>query len=66
MNGFADMSVFFAYSLVFLAAAGCVLYGALNWNREGEISEAEKEEERKWLKEEIKIDEELSGGGSRV
>ena len=64
MGGFADFSVFLAYSLVFLSAAGCIAYGIVNWNKEGDISEEENAEEKKWLKEEIEIDEELSGGGS--
>lgn len=61
--GFADFYVFLAYILVFLSAALCVIYGAVNWNREGDVSNEELEEEKRWLREEIKIDEELSGGG---
>ena len=64
MGGFADFSVFLAYSLVFLSAAVCIIYGIVNWNKEGDVSVEENEEEKKWLKTEIEIDEEISGGGA--
>lgn len=64
MGGFADFSVFFAYSLVFLSTVVCIIYGIANWNKEGDVSEEENEEEKKWLKTEIEIDEEVAGGGA--
>ena len=64
MLGFGDFATFLGYSLVFLLAAVCIAYGIINWNKEGYVSEAEAEAEKVWLKEELEIDEDLSGGGS--
>ncbi len=51
MLGLSDFSVFISYILVFLLAFSCILYGILHWNKEGEISDEEIEEEKTWLKE---------------
>lgn len=59
MLGFADTWVFLAYILTILAALGCILYGALNWNREGEEPPPAPEEVQ-WEKEEEQIDETLA------
>ena len=63
--GFADFTVFLGYSLVFAVSAVCIIYGILHWEKEGYVSEAEAAAEKEWFKEEIQIDEDLSGG-SRV
>ncbi len=57
MLGFSDFSVFLAYILIFLLALTCIIYGVVNWNKEGEISEEEIQEEKAWLKEELEIEE---------
>jgi hypothetical protein len=59
--GIPDPGIWIAYILIFLLALVCVVYGALNWNKEGDISAEEAEEERIWAKEEIEIEEELAG-----
>ena len=57
MLGFSDFSVFLSFFLVFALAFGCILYGVLNWNKEGEISDEEIREEAVWVKEEIELEE---------
>ncbi len=59
MLGLSDFSVFLSYSLVFLLALTCITYGLLKWNREGEISEEEIQEEKTWLREELEIEEKV-------
>jgi hypothetical protein len=61
MLGITDPMVLLAYLLVPGCTALCVVYGIVNWNKEGEVSEEELNEERKWLKEEIEIDKQISG-----
>ena len=63
MLGLGDFSVFAAYVLCVAAAALCVVYGAMNWNKGGEVSPEEAAEEARWDEEEKKIDAELSGRG---
>ncbi len=58
MLGFADIWVFLAYTLTILAALGCIIYGAVNWNREGE-EPPPPPEELAWEKEEEQIEETL-------
>ena len=61
MIGIQDPSVLLAYILVPGLAALCAVYGFRNWNKEGEISEEEIREESTWMKEELKIENEISG-----
>jgi hypothetical protein len=60
--GIEDPSVAIAYILMFLAAVGCVVYGAVNWNRGGDPTPEEADSERQWMREEIELDEEVAGG----
>ena len=57
MLGLSNFSVFLSYILVFILAGSCILYGILHWNKEGEISEEEIQEEKTWLREELEIEE---------
>lgn len=61
MLGIPDPWVLTAYLLVPAGALLCIGYGASKWNKEGKVTEEEILEEKTWLKEEIEIDEELSG-----
>ncbi len=54
--GIADFWVFLAYALCIGCALLCVLYGVINWNRNG--SEVTPED-MAWAKEEDKLSEEL-------
>jgi len=54
--GIVDFWVFLAYLLVIISAVICVVYGLVNWNRNGsEITP----EDLAWAKDEDKISEEL-------
>ncbi len=57
MLGLTNFSVFLSYILVFLLALTCILYGIINWNKEGELSEEEILEEQTWLREELELKE---------
>ncbi len=61
MLGFADPLVAAVYLLMMGSALLCVIYGAINWNKEGEISQAEAAEERAWTSEELAIEKKISG-----
>lgn len=61
--GFQDLSVSLAYILSVLITIVCAVYGIKHWNSEGDVSDKELEEEKHWIEEELKIDEELSDGG---
>lgn len=61
--GIKDFTVFLAYTLTILSTILCVVYGVMNWNKEGDVSDKEYEEEKNWTKEELEINEELSDGG---
>ncbi|MCX7625267.1 MAG: hypothetical protein N2Z21_03535 [Candidatus Sumerlaeaceae bacterium] len=58
MLGFADVWVFLAYVLTILVTLAAIVYGWLNWNKEGE-EPAPLPEEIQWEQEEEKIDESL-------
>lgn len=60
--GISDPIVYSAYIALILSVILCVIYGILNWNKEGEISDDELNAEIEWMKEEVEIDKELSGG----
>ncbi len=48
MFGLADWGVSLAYGLTLAAAAACVVYGVMNWNRPREDEAAEAREELEW------------------
>ena len=57
MLGLDDFWVWSAYLGCILSTLLCVVYGVLNWNKDGD--EAPTPADVKWAKEEDKIDEEL-------
>ncbi|MBN2650950.1 MAG: hypothetical protein JXR63_01105 [Spirochaetales bacterium] len=61
MFGIKDPTIIVMFFFLFFAAVFCLVYGALNWNKGGEISPQELEEESKWDKEEDDIDSEVGG-----
>ncbi len=61
MLGVSDASVLFAYVLLFISLAGCIVYGLVNWNREGKKkSPFDAKNEGRWLKEEKEIEDKVS------
>ncbi|MGB9690927.1 MAG: symporter small accessory protein [Candidatus Sumerlaeaceae bacterium] len=58
MLGFVDLWVFLAYVLTILVTIGCLIYGWLNWDRDGELFPP-PQEEFAWAEEEEKIEESL-------
>lgn len=61
MLGLTDPIVIAAYLLVIGCMLLCVIYGTIKWNKEGELSPEEVQEEKTWLAEELKIDKEIAG-----
>lgn len=61
--GIPDPRIWIAFVLLILLTIGCIVYGVLNWNKEGKISAEEEAEEKQWKKEEVELDEEIAGGG---
>lgn len=62
MLGLGDFSVLLAYIMLFSVTFLCIIYGVVNWNKGGEVSQQELEEEKQWIKEELEIDNEVGGG----
>ena len=52
MFGIADPWIVIAYLLCILSSVLCIIYGLVNWNKDGETIEEEKV---KWAKEEDEI-----------
>jgi hypothetical protein len=63
--GIPDPSIWIAYLLLIALTLLCIIYGIVNWNKEGDISDEEAKEEKQWSKEEIELEEEVSGGGDK-
>ncbi len=61
--GIPDVSVWLAYLLMFLAAAAAVVYGLVMWNK-GDEDLDEKPEKKKWVEDEIALEEKVDGGVS--
>ena len=61
MLGFADPAIAVIYLLMFGSAVLCIVYGFVKWNKEGEVSPEEFEEEKTWASEELKIDKKITG-----
>ena len=57
--GIPDFSIWSAYLLCLLSAAVCVIYGAVNWNKDTGEEAKEVEEERKWEQAESEVCEKL-------
>jgi hypothetical protein len=58
MLGFADLGVFLAYVMTVLVTLGCVVYGMVMWNREGE-EPPPPPDDLAWVREEQEIEETL-------
>ncbi len=61
--GIADFSVALVYLLMIFASLLCIIYGFRMWNREGEISEKEVQEEIQWAREEQDLERDLADDG---
>jgi hypothetical protein len=59
MLGLGDFWVSLVFILLILSTIFCVVYGALNWNKEGIDDSKLVAEEQKWETEERKIEEKL-------
>ncbi len=59
--GIPDAGVASAFIMLIVSVLVCAVYGIVNWNR-GDLTMEELEEERCWFREELEIDEEISGG----
>lgn len=59
MLGLGDFGVSLVFILVILSALFCVVYGVINWNKEGEEDAALAAEARQWRAEENKIEEKM-------
>ena len=59
MLGLGDFWVSSVFILLILSTLLCVGYGAMNWNKGGEVDETLIEEEKKWDKEEKEMEENL-------
>ena len=57
--GIYDPGVLSAYLLCIFSTLLCVIYGAINWNKEGETEEEEIVEEMDWEKKEEVMEEKM-------
>jgi len=57
--GIYDPGVLSAYLLCIFSTLLCVIYGAINWNKEGETEEEEIGEEIAWEKKEEEMEEKM-------
>ncbi len=62
MLGIADLPTAIAWLGVIVSAIGGIVYALIHWNKEGDISQSEQDAEIQWKKDEIEIDDEISGG----
>lgn len=60
MFGLDDFSIVSVYSLCILSALLCIIYGIFNWNKGGDPTAKEIEQEVNWDKKELEISEELN------
>lgn len=59
MLGLGDFWVSLVFILTILSSLLCVVYGAIYWNRDGEPTKLELEEEERWEKDERDIEDKL-------
>jgi hypothetical protein len=59
MFGLGDFWVSLVFILIILSSLLCVVYGAINWNKEGQEDATLIDEERQWQAEEKTIEENL-------
>jgi len=57
--GIDDPGIVSVYLLCILSMLLCVIYGLLNWNKEGETEEEEISEELDWEKKEEEMEEKM-------
>ncbi|MCF7928393.1 MAG: hypothetical protein K9L68_05435 [Spirochaetales bacterium] len=63
MFGLEDFSVALAYLLLLIVTGVSVIYGIRKWNAGKEPGPEELEEEKKWMKHNLELEEEVSDGG---
>ncbi len=63
--GIADFSVALVYLLMIFASLLCIIYGFRMWNREGDVTEKEMQEEIQWAREEMDLERDLADDGGR-
>jgi len=56
MLGLGDFWIALVFILNLASVALCVVYGIVNWNKDGEPTKKEMAEEKRWDKEEKKIE----------
>ena len=59
MLGLGDFWVSLVFVLLILSTLLCVVYGALNWNKDGVDDEIIQQEEDRWEKDEREIEDKL-------
>lgn len=59
MLGLGDFWVSSVFILCILSTILCVIYGAINWNKDGIDDKVIQEEEKKWAKDEKEMEEKL-------
>ena len=61
--GMQDFWTFLGFLLMILATVAAVVYGLVNWNKGG-ITRDEEEAEKRWMEEELELEEKVDGGVS--
>jgi hypothetical protein len=59
MLGLGDFWIALVFILTLGSVALCVVYGIVNWNKDGEPTKKQIAEEKRWGKEEKKIEKRL-------
>lgn len=59
MLGLGDFWVSSVFVLIILSSLLCVVYGVLNWNKDGVDDKIIQDEEKKWQAEDQEIEEKL-------
>ncbi|MBD3376130.1 hypothetical protein GF406_13930 [candidate division KSB1 bacterium] len=59
MLGLGDFWVSLVFILLILSTLLCVVYGAINWNKDGVDDEIIQQEEDRWEKDEREIEDKL-------
>ncbi len=62
--GIPDVSVWVAFLLMFLVTGAAVVYGIVMWNKGDNRDPEEEQEKKKWVEEEIALEEKVDGGVS--
>ncbi len=59
MLGLGDFWVSLVFVLCLASVALCIVYGAVKWNKEGDPTKKELNEEKRWGREEKKIEKKM-------